>query len=260
MTPTAKLFYDINEPFAAGFFELEGASPARMFCRAYRRFLENTTLSVYRREDPLFPYKGLWCNDYAVNPQCCRQYFADYGMLRSKSEEAERIFREFDAVHGDFLSVEGREEGSRYAGYIDAWNHSALNFKRIIAEGVDSYEARVREMRDVDLREALLDLLTGIRAYHKRIVDYLESVGAEERLVTALKKVPFSPAETAYEATLHSALTDATTSALSTDGCPNIGAARISPVSLAHLCCTLHLPTDGACPSAPNTASLQSSI
>ena len=217
MTHTAKLFYDINEPFAAGFFEIEGASPARKFCRAYRRFLENTTLSVYRREDPLFPYKGLWCNDYAVNPQCCRQYFADYGMLRSKSEEAERLFREFDAVHGDFLSVEGREDGSRYAGYIDAWNHSALNFKRIIAEGVDSYEARVREMRDVDLREALLDLLTGIRAYHKRIVDYLESVGAEERLVTALKKVPFAPAETAYEAIVSCNF------ALCLDGCDDIG-------------------------------------
>lgn len=217
MTPTAKLFYDINEPFAAGFFELENASAPRMFCRAYRRFYENVPLPKYKSFDPLYPYKGLWCDDYAVNPQYCRQYSADFGALRSKSEECERAFREFDALHGDFLSVEGREAGSRYAAYIDAWNHSALNFKRIVAEGIDSYECRVREMKDEDLREALLDLLSGIRTYHRRIVEYLESANAEKRLVDALKKVPFSPAETAFEAIVSCNF------ALCLDGCDNIG-------------------------------------
>ena len=217
MTPTAKLFYDINEPFAAGFFEIPNASPARAFCRAYRRFYENATLSGYNRHDPLYPYQIPWRDNYAVNPQYCRQYFVDYDRLRAKSEECERIFREFDAEHGNFFDVDGKEAGARYAANIDGWNHSALNFKRIIAEGVDSYEARVREMKDEDLREALLDLLVGIRSYHTRIVEYLESVNAEERLVSALKKVPFSPAETAYEAIVSCNFT------LCLDGCDNIG-------------------------------------
>ncbi|MBR6807400.1 MAG: hypothetical protein IKM46_03355 [Clostridia bacterium] len=217
MTDTAKMFYDIGEPFAAGFFELEGASPARMFCRAYRRFYENTPFSAYKKRDPLFPYKGLWCDSFAVNPQYCRQYYADYGALRAKSEECERIFREFDKLHGDFQSVPGREAGSRYAAYIDGWNHSVPNFKRIIAEGLDSYECRIREMKDADLREALLDLMDGIRTYHRRMLEHLEALNAEERLVTALKKVPFAPAETAYEAIV------ACNFALCLDGCDNIG-------------------------------------
>lgn len=217
MTPTAKLFYDINEPFAAGFFETANASPARMFCRAYRRFLENAPAPIYKSFDPLYPYRGLGCADYAVNPQYCRQYWVDYDKLRSKSEECEKLFREFDEKHGNFFDVDGKEAGARYAANIDGWNHSALNFKRILAEGIDSYEERVRAMRDEDLREALLDVICGIRNYHARIVEYLASAGAPEKLVNALRKVPFSPAETAYEAIVSCNFT------LCLDGCDNIG-------------------------------------
>ena len=217
MTDAAKLFYDINEPFAAGFFEIPDATPAVAFCRAYRRFYENVPLPRYKSFDPLYPYKGLWCDDYAVNPQYCRQYGVDFGRLGEKSTECEKLFRQFDAVHGSFLDVDGKEAGSRYAAYIDGWNHSALNFKRILAEGIDSYESRVRAMKNDDLREALLDLIAGIRTYHERIVKYLESEGAEKRLVDALKKVPFSPAETAWEAIVACNFT------LCLDGCDNLG-------------------------------------
>ena len=217
MTHTAKLFYDINEPFAAGFFEIENASPAKMFCRAYRRYMETAPVPTYKSFDPLYPYRGLGNDRYAVNPQYCRQYYADFDRLRAKSEECEKLFRQFDAEHGDFLNVEGREAGSRYAGYIDAWNHSALNFKRIVAEGFNKYEERVRAMKDDDLREALLDLMIGIRTYHARMIEHLESAGAPEKLVTALKKVPFSPAETAYEAIVSCNF------ALCLDGCDDIG-------------------------------------
>ena len=217
MNPNAQLFYDIGEPFAAGFFEIESASPARMFCRAYRRFLEIAPLPEYRRDDSLYPYKNLWCQDYAVNPQYCRQYTVDFGRLGAKSEACEKLFRDFDSRHGDFLAVEGREAGSRYASYVDAWNHAAPNFKRSVSEGIDSYEKRVRAMKDDDLREALLDLLTGIRIYHARILEYLQSVNAEERLINALRKVPFSPAETAYEAIVSCNFV------LCLDGCDNLG-------------------------------------
>ncbi|MBQ6789337.1 MAG: hypothetical protein IJO81_04030 [Clostridia bacterium] len=217
MTDTAKLFYDIGEPFAAGFFETDSPSPARAFCRAYRRFYENATLSGYDPSDPLYPYQIPWRDGYAVCPQYCRQYYVDYGALGAKSEECARIFKQFDDEHGDFLNVDGREAGSRYAAYVDGWNHSVPNFKRVIAEGLDSYEARIAKMKDANLREALLDLLVGIRAYHTRIVEYLESVNAEERLVAALKKVPFSPAETAYEAIVSCNFV------LCLDGCDDIG-------------------------------------
>ena len=217
MTPTATLFYNISEPFAAGFFELDDASPAQKFCRAYRRFYEHVPLPVYDREDSLYPYRDLFCDEYAVNPQFCRQYFADYDKLREKSAECEAFFRAFDSKHGDFLNTEGREKGTTFTAYVDAWNHAAPNFKRILIEGLDGYEARVHKMKDEDLKEALADLLAGIRTYHARILAYLESVGAQQQLIDALHKVPFAPAQTAYEALV------ACNFILCLDGCDNIG-------------------------------------
>ncbi|MBR5295474.1 MAG: hypothetical protein IKU24_02655, partial [Clostridia bacterium] len=86
-----------------------------------------------------------------------------------------------------------------------------------MAEGLDSYEKRIRLMKNEDLRDSLLDLMVGIRSYHKRCLDYLKSEKAEEKLISALEKVPFSPASNAYEALV------ATNFVLCLDGCDNIG-------------------------------------
>lgn len=200
MNEKAQLFYDIDEPFAAGIFEEETDDPATRFCRAYRRFLEQCPLPAYKREDPLYPYAGLfWC-DYTVKPQYCRQCWADMGRLAKKSPRAAELFGEFNRKLDSYLDVEGAKEAANYAKYFDAHNHSALNFKRIVADGLDRYEERIRAMKNQTLKAALLDVVAGIRAFHGRVLDYLISVNAEERLVTALKKVPFAPADTAYEA------------------------------------------------------------
>lgn len=217
MSTHARLFYDVGEPFAAGFFEMESASVPRKFCRAYRRFYENVPLPAYQKEDSLYPYSNLYGPDYAVNPQYCRQYEVNYDKLHNKSEHCEALFRSFDSIHGDFLNVDGREAGSAYAAYIDAWNHAVPNFKRIVSEGLYQYENRVRDMKDADLRDALLDVLEGIRTYHTRILNYLESVQAEESLLTALRKVPYHPADTAYEALVSCNFI------FCLDGCDNIG-------------------------------------
>ena len=217
MNQTATLFYDIGEPFAAGFFEMGEASPARKFCRAYRRFYEQVPLSAYDPEDSLYPYRDLFCEDYAVNTQFCRQYTVDYDKLREKSADCEALFRAFDKKHGDFLNVEGREKGTAFTSYIDAWNHAAPNFKRILKEGLDGYEARVCAMKDEDLKEALTDLLAGIRAYHARVLEHLQAAGSQQKLIDALRKVPFAPAESAYEALV------ACNFVLCLDGCDNIG-------------------------------------
>jgi len=217
MNSKAKLFYDINEPFAAGFFEVEADSPALKFCRAYRRFLEMAPLPEYKREDSLYPYQNLWCADYAVNPQYCRQFAVNYDVLTKKSSDAAELFREFDSKYGDFLAVEGAAEASAYAAYIDAWNHAAPNLKRSVGEGLMAYEARVSAMKNEELRTALQDLLLGIRHYYQRVVAYLESVNAEQRLLAAFRKVPYAPAETAYEALVSANFV------LCLDGCDNIG-------------------------------------
>lgn len=200
MNQKALLFYEIDEPFAAGLYEEEIAPPVVRYCRAYRRFFEQCPVPAYKREVPLYPYSNLYIGTYAVRPQYCRQYGIDMSMLEKKSPEAARIWAQFEREYGAFTEVEGAEEAARYASYFDAWNHSALNYKRIAEEGLERYEERIHSMKDAVLREALLDVMIGIRNFYERAMAYLESVNAEERLLTALRKVPYGPVETAYEA------------------------------------------------------------
>jgi len=217
LSPNAQLFYDIGEFFAAGFFEEETASNAKRFCRAYRRFYETCPLQIYIPGTPLYPNHKLEQAGLGVEPQYCRQYFYNRDTLQKKSRTAVEIFDRFDAEHGDFLSVEGLETVRSEVAEFDAWNHSALNFKRINAEGLSGYEDRIRAMKDEDLKDALLDVLEGIRSYHRRALAYLISVGAEARLIEALKKVPFMPAENAYDALVSANFM------FCFDGCDNIG-------------------------------------
>ena len=199
MNETAKLFSDIGEPLAAGFFEEPDSSVARRFCRGYRRMYEECTLQEYDPASSLYPYRTPGKNGAAIEICYCRQFDYNAGRLREKSPEAERIIQEFYREYGDFFDIEGREEACKYSG-PEAWNHSALDHDRITAEGLIGYEKRILEMKDEDLKAALSDLLLGIRNYLGRCIDYLESVGAEQRLITALKKVPENPCDTAYEA------------------------------------------------------------
>ena len=75
-----------------------------------------------------------------------------------------------------------------------------LNYKRILREGINQYEKRLLDKEDSDFRTALLDLVDGLRTYHKRVLEALPKMGAPTELLQALKQVPFSPARTAYEA------------------------------------------------------------
>jgi ACT domain-containing protein len=92
-----------------------------------------------------------------------------------------------------------REYTERYH-YVGDWNHSMLNYKRILSEGINRYEERLLAKKDSPFRTALLDLIEGIRAYHRRALEAIPSMGAPQKLIDALQKVPFSPATSVYEA------------------------------------------------------------
>ena len=49
-----ELFISLNEPFAAGLFEFEDASPLIRYANALRRFFEETPLTPYNGEK-LYP-------------------------------------------------------------------------------------------------------------------------------------------------------------------------------------------------------------
>ncbi|MBQ9785453.1 MAG: hypothetical protein IJW29_08120 [Clostridia bacterium] len=207
-----QLMMDIGEPMAAGFLEYPDGPLPRTYCRAYRRYYENCRL-VYRAGAPLFPcgntsvgaYPWLRTDDGTgepcVAPAYAHSYEVYWGGLEKKSPEAAEIFRKFT-------------EKFHYSG---DWNHSMLNYKRILSEGIDKYEARLLAKPASDFRDALLDLIAGLRAYHAHAVAALPDMGAPEALVDALRVVPFSPATSAYEAIV------SLNFCLSLDGWDNVG-------------------------------------
>ena len=217
MNDKVKLFYDIGEPFGAGLFEMEGQSVARRYCRAFRRFMEYGPVEFSITDWPVYPSGYMHNKHVALMPNYCRQMYTNWGLLEQKSHEAAELIRKFQSEGYDFVDLPGREIIKKYAENADCWNHSAPNYSRIIGEGLDSYQDRINQMKDEDLREALTDVVTGIRRYCERIVEYLESINGDKNLIAALKNVPFKPASTAYEALVCANLV------FYIDGCDNIG-------------------------------------
>ncbi len=203
---------EIGEPMAAGFLEYPDGPLPLTYCRAYRRYYENCAI-VYRAGAPLFPCgntsKGAYpwmrteldCDEPCVAPQYAHQYAVQWEFLEKKSPRAAECFREF----------------AKKFHYAGDWNHSMLNYKRILAEGIDRYEERLLVKPESDFRNALLDLIVGLRAYHARALKALPDMGAPAELVRALERVPFSPATNAYEAIV------ALNFVLSLDGWDNVG-------------------------------------
>jgi len=78
--------------------------------------------------------------------------------------------------------------------------HSIPNYKRILKEGFNSYIKRIEKIEDNDFRDGLTEIIEGIKIYQTRSLELLEKSNAPKALYAALKKVPFEPAETLYEA------------------------------------------------------------
>ena len=174
---------EIGEPLAAGFLEYTDGPLPQTYCRAYRRYYENCPI-VYRTGAPLFPAGNTNDKNMAVRTCYARQYDVNWDALEKKSPRAADEFRKFNAKY-------------HYAG---EWNHSMLHYSRILSEGINRYEERLTALPDSDFKTGLLDLIIGLKAYHARAIEYLIDVKAPSELITALKRVPFSPATNIYEA------------------------------------------------------------
>jgi len=197
MKELSEYMMKLGEPLAAGMLEYPDGPIERTYCRGYRRYYESCPI-VYKPGAPLFPAgltddelirsvdtpEGKKPYDLAVFPHYAHQYKVDWERLRKKDAHAEEIMRDFSAKY-------------RYVGY---WNHSVLNYGRILSEGIDGYEARLLKKGKSDFCDALLDLIEGIRIYHRRALEALPGMGAPKALTDALRRVPFAPARTAYEA------------------------------------------------------------
>jgi formate C-acetyltransferase len=153
--------------------------------------LEHLELPPYHGE-PLYP-----CGAIATR-MCVRHGYSftvdvDWDQLEQKDAAATEALRAVVSLYEPCIPWEHTVDGRLYT-------HSFPNFHRIAREGLHSYRKRIEQMQDETLRQGLLDVWEGIAAFHKRALTMLREKNAPRELCQALERVPFSPAETLYEA------------------------------------------------------------
>ena len=202
-------FQALGEPMASGLFEEEDRSLFYRKALALRRYYENVPPPAYTGA-LLYP-SGVLPRAYRVVPGYLNGFQADLAALRQADRELTEAFLQTDFYrYHSHVPREHTVAGNMYT-------HSMPNYRRILAEGLDAYEARVRAMRDREMSAALLHVLAGLRQYHGRCLAYLREQNAPQELILALEQVPFGPAHTIYEAFL------AWNWALYLDNCDNLG-------------------------------------
>lgn len=182
-----------REFYLAGFFEYPEASRFERYAHAHSVLLQNMRLPDYDGEE-LYPCGSFYSEWYSVWPNYSYTFGLSYERLENTGidEEVVDAFKKenelmplIDSVH----TVGG-----------NGYTHSIPNFKRIITEGLSSYRDRIRNLPEGEIKRGLLDLVFGIETFVKRSVDKLTRENAPSKLIDALKKVPFRPAENLYEA------------------------------------------------------------
>lgn len=215
-------FSSINEPYAAGLFRYPDRNYFYRHCEGCACFYESAELPEYKQGEMLYPdgnrlhQLNYWVR--AVVPNYAKSYECNMKKLEEKGKENPDAMK----AMGDFWAVSNPKDG---------WLHGAPNYRRIVREGLDSYEERIRLRpentdEEKDFKYGLLRLIEGLRTFWNRAIDYLVSVGASEELIAAMRKVPFYPAETYYEGLV------AWNAIFYFDGCDNLGCLD---AGLAHL-------------------------
>jgi formate C-acetyltransferase len=193
----AERFFEIGEPYAGGFYEAPDRDRFFRFARAQRRFWEQAPLDGYRG-GALYPCGSKCPRPPAVRPDYSYTFTVDWRALEEKWEEAPSLLRRETDL---FLWV-----GLPHNVGGDLYTHSIPNYDRVVREGLEAHRARIERLPAGDFREGLLELLEGIRAYHRRCVEALlpeargENAAKVEKLLAALARVPFAPARDLYEA------------------------------------------------------------
>ena len=191
MNTLASNFFQAGEYYASGLFENPGRGRFYRYARAQRVFWENFTLPEYNGGN-LYPCGGQYPQASGVTPGYSYTFNLFDSILMQKSPKL------LDAMKAekDLLPMVKTRHSVGGNGYV----HSIPNYKRILKEGLNAYMKRIKKIKDNDLREGLLEVTDGIKIYRDRALVLLEKSSAPQALCDALKKVPFEPAETLYEA------------------------------------------------------------
>ncbi|MFH1007957.1 MAG: pyruvate formate lyase family protein [Candidatus Latescibacterota bacterium] len=231
---------EMGETFAAGFFEAPDAPPVVRMSRAIRRHLEEGYLPSWKGH-ALYPSgsHAIWETGSAVtfNYSASMRYNQEaWTVLRARhaDPDCQATLDALDRVMAGYYRV-GSEVPPKFRLGGDGYTHSILNYGRVVREGLSGYAERVstklaaaRTRGDAERMPfymAMEDVLAGIAAFHRRILAQLrdasglepESEEIRQRLVEALCRVPFQPAQTFYEALV------ATNVLFYLDGCDSLG-------------------------------------
>lgn len=185
-------FEEHGEFYAAGYFEEPHKSLFERYSRALRCYFEHYRLPDYTGT-PLYPC-GKKYQTELINPHFSFTVDVNWRKLDEQSSAVgEQMRQEFNG-YSSCVPSHHHVGGNMYT-------HSYPNFQRIVYEGLDSYEERIQKIEDGSIRNGLLDLMEGIRIFHQRVLQKLETDGAKgSALYAAFKNVPFKGARTLYEA------------------------------------------------------------
>ncbi|MBM4078186.1 MAG: hypothetical protein FJ278_00695 [Planctomycetes bacterium] len=211
----------LGEHFAAGYFEEADASPVRRWSRAVRRRFENRQPTPYGG-GPLYPCGG---NAPPAGVRENRFLAPSYSFTRQLNDQAIQaaIAEAKDATVRETLEALRRtlhEEQERlrflpppHTVGGNGYTHSIPNYGRVLREGLDAHGRRIERglagaPAKADFYSGLQDVLKGVRAWHRKLVEHLRTWPANDevtrrnrdRLVAALQRVPFQPARTFFEA------------------------------------------------------------
>lgn len=191
MHTLASQFYKASEPYAGGFFENPERSRFYRFARAQRMFWESFAMPDYNGGN-LYPCGKQITESFGVAPGYSYTFILDEKLLSQKGQE---LFRAMKAEKDLLPMVQ-----TRHSVGGNGYTHSIPHYKRILKEGLNAYVKRIEKIKDNDLREGLLEIVDGIKIYRDRALALLAKANAPAALFDALKKVPFEPADTLYEA------------------------------------------------------------
>ena len=184
-------FEAIGEYGAAGLYEEMERSLFYRKSLGIRRFYESCELAPYSGK-LLYP-SGVISQNMLVQPHYMWGMDINYDAMCAKDSDLAELLRNDFCKYASTVPPEHGVAGNMYT-------HSIPYYERIIKEGFLSYRDRIGRIEDADMREGLMHMVEGIEIYIKRCVDYLESAGADRKLIDALGKVPLHPAENIYEA------------------------------------------------------------
>lgn len=203
-----KQFLDAGEFAAAGLFEEPDRSLFYRKSLGIRRYFETYPLQPYVGK-PLYP-SGPIQRHSAITWDFMFGFVANPSINPKLSPDLLDIYlQDFNRYHS-LVPFEHTCTGSMAA-------HSIPHYERIAHEGLASYIPRIEKIEDTDMREGLLHIIAGIRCWIDRIITYLRSENADEKLITALEQVPMQPARDIYEAVV------CWNVVMYLDGCDNLG-------------------------------------